>query len=375
MVESILDATDYILIALSNIKTLEDLQEYKEEIKKAIIDIREITQNLPNSNNFSSNNLNNQESYINSNNTPSSNISSKLGFKFNYDAYLNDFRSRNMSPKNELNQEIKSDILNNNNNGNDDQNKVQDNSDINDIKKIKVNNNGIIPFKEENNKIISPSSIDYSGNQNKRLRNKYNVDIIGNKKNKSKLNGKKGKERINLLADIVMKINSEDYFYDILTEIYGDDLTDKLMSNDVNDNFLDSVLNSINEIEQLKKREGNKNRKEIMVNPYNKRKKLNINANNSFNDYNFINLRKFNSQVYNLKNFKNGRKKNNNSKKGRPFISTTCPYGNYFDPPLQNGGMSKLSFYKKWNNWLLILIKIYKILFKIKNINLIFSAN
>jgi len=349
MVESILDATDYILIALSNIKTLEDLQEYKEEIKKAIIDIREITQNLPNSNKFISNNLNNQESYINSNNTPSSNISSKLGLKFNYDAYLNDFRSRNMGPKNELNQDIKSDILNNNNNGNDDQNKVQDNSDINNIKKIKVNNNGVIPFKDENNKIISPSSIDYSGNQNKRLRNKYNIDniIVGNKKNKSKLNGKKGKERINLLADIVMKINSEDYFYDILTEIYGDDLTDKLMSNDVSDDFLDSVLNSINEIEQLKKREGNKNRKESMVSPYNKRKKLNINANNSFNDYNFINLRKFNSQVYNLKNFKNGRKKNNNSKKGRPFISTTCPYGNYFDPPLQNGGMSKLSFCKK----------------------------
>ena len=125
-----------------------------------------------------------------------------------------------MSPKNELNKEIKSDILNNNN-GNDDQNNVQDNSDINEIKKIKVNNNRVIPFKDENNKNISPSSIDYSGYGNKRLRNKYKVDnnIVGNKKNKSKLSGKKGKERINLLADIVMKINSEDYFYDILKEI------------------------------------------------------------------------------------------------------------------------------------------------------------
>ena len=357
MVESILDATDYILIALSNIKTLEELQEYKEEIKKAILDIRETTQNLINANKFSLNNLNNQESYINSNNTPSSNISSRLGLKFNYDAYLNDFHSRNLSPKNEVNQEIKNDILNNNNNENNVQNVVKDNSDNNEIKKIKGNNNnqkrmGLIPVKDEDNKIISTTAIDNSRNQNKRLRNKYNIynNLVGNKK--SKLKGKKGKERINLLADIVMKINSEDYFYDILTEIYGDDLTDKLMSNNVSDDFLDSVLKSINDIEQFKKKENNKNRNERFSNenilsPYTKRKKQKINANNSFNDYNFINLKKFNSQVYDLKNFKNGRKKNNNSKKGRPFISTTCPYGNYFDPPLQNGGMSKLNGLKK----------------------------
>ena len=125
MAESILDATDYILIALNNIKTIEELQSYKEEIAKAVFDIRKITQNLLNSNKFTSNNLNSQESYINSNNTPSSNISSRLGLKFNYDAYLNDFHSRNLSPKNELNQEIKSDILNNNNNENDAQNIVE----------------------------------------------------------------------------------------------------------------------------------------------------------------------------------------------------------------------------------------------------------
>ena len=359
MAESILDATDYILLALNNIKTLEELQEYKNEITKAIYDIRNSIQNLLNSKKFDSNNLNNQTSYINSSNTPSSNISSKLGLKFNYDAYLNDFNSKNLSPKNELKQEIKNDNLNNNNNnGNDSQNEVQVNQDINEVKKINVNNNNnqksmrLIPFKDENNKFISPSSFDNNRNNNKRLRNRYNIGNNKNGNKKSKLNGKNGKERINLLADIVMKINSEDYFYDILTEIYGDDLTDKLMSNDVSDEFLEAIQKSINEIEKLKKREDSKNTNGIfhtenMVNPNYKNKKIKKNGNSSFSDYNLINLRKYNSQVFNVKNFKNERKKNNNSKKERPFISTTCPYGNYFDPPLQKGGMSKLNFVKK----------------------------
>ena len=135
----------------------------------------------------------------------------------------------------------------------------------------------LIPLKDVNNKIIS---INNNGNHNKMFRNKYITDnyLIGNKK--IKLNGKKGKEKINLLADIIMKINSEDYFYDIF-------LTDKLMSNNISDDFLDSVQKSINDIEKFKKKEKNKNRKErlskeSMVNLNNKRKKIKINTNNSF---------------------------------------------------------------------------------------------
>ena len=46
-----------------------------------------------------------------------------------------------------------------------------------------------------------------------------------------------------------MKINSEDYFYEILTKLFGEDLTDKLMSSDVSDELLDAVQNSIKEID------------------------------------------------------------------------------------------------------------------------------
>ena len=38
---------------------------------------------------------------------------------------------------------------------------------------------------------------------------------------------------------------------------------------------------------------------------------------------------------------------NNNLKKEKPFISATSAYGNYFDPSLQKGGISKLDDYKK----------------------------
>ena len=46
---------------------------------------------------------------------------------------------------------------------------------------------------------------------------------------------------------------------------------------------------------------------------------------------------------------KNLRKNNNiSAKKEKPFISATSIYGNYFDPPLQKGGISKLDDYKKF---------------------------
>ena len=38
--KSILDATEYILMAINNIKSYEEFLEYKEEIEKAVYDIR-----------------------------------------------------------------------------------------------------------------------------------------------------------------------------------------------------------------------------------------------------------------------------------------------------------------------------------------------
>ena len=52
-----------------------------------------------------------------------------------------------------------------------------------------------------------------------------------------------------------MKLNSADYFYVILTQLYGKDLKDKLNSKEVSDELLTAVTNSIQEIESLKKKD------------------------------------------------------------------------------------------------------------------------
>ena len=165
-----------------------------------------------------------------------------------------------------------------------------------------------------------------------------------------------------------MKINSEDYFYEILTKLFGDDLTDKLMSSEVSDELLDAIQNSIKEIEELKKKDDLKNENQnINMNPSNVEDmedqpkrfpieqimnpniKQNINRNedynNNYQEYNFQkNLRKTGDEDKNSKKMGN---KNSSSKKEKPFISATSAYGNYFDPPLQKGGFSKLDEYKK----------------------------
>ena len=165
-----------------------------------------------------------------------------------------------------------------------------------------------------------------------------------------------------------MKINSEDEYYEILTKLFGNDLTDKLMSSDVSDELLEAVQHSIKEIDELKKRdnlneEQNQKKEEInqeeieeeprkfpaneIMGPNIKDKnikKFNKEGNNVYQEFDFKkNLRRNeNSEGKKAKN-----KSNNNGKKEKPFISATSVYGNYFDPPLQKGGISKLDDYKK----------------------------
>ena len=95
--QSILDATEYVLMALNNIKNYEEFIEYKEEIIKAIYDIRNSITNLYNLKKFEINNNKIQQNQTNSNNIIPSSISSMLGLKFNYDAYLNNIQINNCS--------------------------------------------------------------------------------------------------------------------------------------------------------------------------------------------------------------------------------------------------------------------------------------
>jgi len=399
--KSILDATEYVLVALNNIKSFDDFNDYKEEIEKAVYDIRNSITNIINLKKNKKQNLNLAD---NTSNKPS--ISSMLGLKFNYDAYLNDFNINNFN-HNDLN--IKYDNYNNNLINN---NYEEDNNNIN--KEYNEENNiEIISFKDENanfeNNINNEDNIIY----NKSIRNKFkkskninNIKSINNNNNKNKdvnnkdtnINTKKKemhfdleknisnnknsnknkssplnyrKEKLSLIADIIMKINSEDYFYEILTKLFGNDLTDKLMSSDVSDELLEAVQNSIKEIEELKNKDNlnseknNKNENinqeeleeeprkfpssEIMAPPITKDKNIlknnkEINS-NKYQEFDFQkNLRKNENSEGKQSKSKNN---NNNIKKEKPFISATSVYGNYFDPSLQKGGISKLDDYKK----------------------------
>lgn len=364
--QSILDATEYILVALNNIKTIEDFFEYKQEIAKAINDIRNIAINLMKmkTDNFNNSNFDNSQTNYNKFQT------SDLNLKFNYDNYLNG------NPPQNLHQDDS--ISNNyiqNNNQNIEENKANNNINISDksnFDELKMNDNYIPKnnnFQNNNlsyDKSIREQYILYNNrfeNNNKNLNQNIMNDY--SKQNNPNLNGEprfnSKKDKLNIIADIIMKINSEDYYYEILTKLHGDDLTDKLMSSNVSNEFLESVLNSINEIERSKRREEEveeipkifpiENYKNRGRKNKNKDKKINI-KNNSFNENKYkknLNLKKTDSREYNEINVKkNGRKKvNSSSRKEKPFINATCAYGNYFDPPLQKGGMSKLTSFKK----------------------------
>ena len=392
--KSILDATEYILMALNNIKNYNEFIEYKEEIEKAVYDIRNSITDIINQKNDNKPNLNN----TNGSNTNKSSISEMLGLKFNYDAYLNDFNINNTNQingnTNYNNQNNISDNYENEENGNFN----NDNLEENNINNENINNKkniGLMSFKDENIGFEPPQNRDDNIIYNKSIRNKFKIshnnkdnreknqvnkqkekpkDII--KKDQTNITQNKNKnqstsykkDKLSLIADIIMKINSEDEYYAILTKLFGNDLTDKLMSSDVSDELLEAVQHSIKEIDELKKKdnlnkEQNQKKEEInqeeieeeprkfpvyeIMGPNIKEKnnkKFSKESNNVYQEFDFQkNLRKNeNSEGKKLKN-----KINNNGKKEKPFISATSVYGNYFDPPLQKGGISKLDDYKK----------------------------
>ena len=392
--KSILDATEYILMALNNIKNYNEFIEYKEEIEKAVYDIRNSITDIINQKNDNKPNLNN----TNGSNTNKSSISEMLGLKFNYDAYLNDFNINNTNQingnTNYNNQNNISDNYGNEENGNFNNDNLEENN-INDENINNKKNIGLMSFKDENIGFEPPQNRDDNIIYNKSIRNKFKIshnnndnreknqvnkqkekpkDII--KKDQTNITQNKNKnqstsykkDKLSLIADIIMKINSEDEYYAILTKLFGNDLTDKLMSSDVSDELLEAVQHSIKEIDELKKKdnlnkEQNQKKEEInqeeieeeprkfpvneIMGPNIKEKnikKFSKESNNVYQEFDFQkNLRKNeNSEGKKLKN-----KINNNGKKEKPFISATSVYGNYFDPPLQKGGISKLDDYKK----------------------------
>lgn len=405
MEDRILEAVEYLTISLEEIRNYNDFLKYKPELMKAINDIKNIASNKLKKNNNTNETIENGEG-------EKSKISSILGLQFDYDPLINEEDAKFFSDYDEnskIKNKNKSLSLNNNN-----------------------NNQKILKYLNENkkNKLHNPDTIlnctESLRNKNRLLNKKKNNIITNLKKrtNKNEINNndnknkeenkikkyfdeKKQKERIDITTDIINKINSKDYLYKILTKLFGINLSDRLINNQVSDELLDSVKNAIIEIENINEKYqkiNNINEKieklyqeklGIMKEDQNKKNKKiekkgtfdNINYKYGNEQKNFFYkpaklMKKFKysepyqefnfkkslrnqtpKTLYNIQNRNNiinqskirphklkrssSNYKSNNSKINishkKPFISATSGYGKYFDEPLQNGGISKLN--------------------------------
>ena len=398
MEERILEATEYLLMALDKIKNYQDFINYKEELIKAIIDIKRIIQNKTNVNDSDENDK-------------KSKISSILGLQFDYDSldeketkFFPEYDNKNNKIKSIVNSCFSSSYNTPNNNQsiyNKDykNNNILQNPDriLNCTESLR-NKNKLLNKKEKEDNNINNNKIKY--------RNKlFNIKNISTKKNNLKkmekfFEEKKQKEKIDIIAEIIMKMNNKDYIYDILVNIFGNDITDKLLSKEVSNELVEEVQKVVNEIEKnVENKKYNtindnisKKYKDKIEIPRLKNEKINkkfhinyhaLNDNKNlfrqkrnrsinkfkysepYQEFSFKDSLRFQTPktIYKFKSnstrnepeiksySKNKKYKRLNSSVGmayhqKPFISATCGYGKYFDEPLQNGGISKLDGYE-----------------------------
>ena len=387
MEERILEAIEYITISLDDIKDFQDFIKYKPELMKAINDIKNIIQNKTQ--------LNKNETIENAE-AEKSKISSILGLQFDYDPLINEDDAKFFSEYDENNNDKKIKNIY----GNKTKNKIVLKKINHENKKSLYNPDTILNCTESlRNKNIFLNKTKYENSKindsKKNLKGNKRIKKAENAQNKIRkyLDENNQKQKIDLIADIIMKINSKDYLYKILSKLFGDDLSDKLLSNQISDELLDSVQNAIFEIEKINekyKKINNINEKieklyqekqGIMKNVSTKNENENIKINYKYgeeqNDFfyrpnhyktNIKNKFKY-SEPYQEFNFKKSlrnqtpktfykihardnsidqskilsKNKRSNSRTKKPFISATCNYGKYFDEPLQNGGESKLN--------------------------------
>lgn len=202
---------------------------------------------------------------------------------------------------------------------------------------------------------------------------------------------RKNRQKATRVADILMKINSNDILYNILSQIFSNSIFDELLSSDVDMELIENVEKTILEIEKLEQEET----QNLNQNQINSTTKFNYNTPNedlyskSFTEFNtkptYYNIPKPNVQTKPLSSKQTSQRKLNNlnielMKKypktyktlsgydgvsnnyhstfkksktnsfngGRTFVNYTTSASGYFDPSLQKKGQSKLSSnYKK----------------------------
>ena len=266
MEENILNGTEYILSAINSISNYQDFQQYKPEILKAILDIKETILNSLKEkqqnfelqqNNYLQKNLNLNQNYNRNNNYS---ISNTLGLRYNYDAYLNTDSVKNSlkntisESDNQQNYEFQN--MNYDNDYENNQNFQNENNLNNIISNIPLEQNynfqQMQNYYEQNNNNDNMMNIQNENNDN--YNNEGNNIILNQNQNQNNIDMIDKKKQISKVADLVMKINNDDGIYEILSKLFGEDLIDKLISRK-DEKFILGVEEAIKEIEELRRKD------------------------------------------------------------------------------------------------------------------------
>ena len=187
-----------------------------------------------------------------------------------------------------------------------------------------LNNNKIINI-NTNNTYQSEENITNNNKQNKSSSLPTNLayENENNSKNSKALR----------VADIIMKINSNDILYEIITQVHSKDILNQLMSPKVDINLINRIEQDIENITILENEEIEKlnNKQKLQDNNKNKNNNKNINKNNNIYD--------INSVIYDINNKSNSNNINNFNK-----VNISKKIDEY------NNHRTSFSFYDKSNS-------------------------
>ena len=239
MEERIIEATEYLLMAINDIKNFQDFINYKQELIKAIKDIKNSL-------------LNKIEINDSDENDKKSKISSILGLQFDYDSLLDEKDVKFFSEYENKNKKVKNIInsyLNTTGNINDKYKPQKKNMNNNNIKSTFVLRN--------QSGLYNPKTFNKKSNRSKLFNTQYFPSKPKIKIEKH-FEETKQKDKISKIAEIILKMKNEDYIYDIIVKLFGNDVTDQLLSKNASDELVEQVQNALKEIEKFQKNDKDK---------------------------------------------------------------------------------------------------------------------
>ena len=162
------------------------------------------------------------------------------------------------------------------------------------------------------------------------------------------------KKHITKVADLILKINNDDGIYEILIKLFGEDLIDKLLSRK-DEKFISKVVEAINNIKELRKKDlekeiKNKNIKTRNKKRNNKSDNFIFESNNNLSFINGNNNKTVDNKIlYSIKDNNLFNQSLYNQKKNyadRLLLKQGLLKSNFSNPKIKNSNNSGFSFNK-----------------------------